>query len=503
MSQELSTVEPTWTPEHVSSRDEEATPTGVSGKPDSPGAALARPNRAPYALAALAFVVYTTHSLLRHRRMETHGYDLGIFEQVVRAYAHFDAPVSEIRGLGFNTIGEHFHPILILLAPIYRVCPSAQTLLVAQAVLLAISVVPITRMASEVLGTLGGAAVGGAYAISWGIQSAVDFDFHEICFAVPLLAFGLERFLVGRYRAALLWWLPLLLVKEDLGLTIAAAAVPLAFARQRRMAALHAAIGIAGFLLTVFVILPALNPYGTFAFWGSFDGTSQNDKSNNGASLGNVPMMQLLVDLPKAMILPEQKWMTLFTLLVPTGFIALRSPLAAMLLPTLLWRFTSDNAFYWDTRYHYSAVLMPIVFAAFLDGLRRLRAARTDWLRRYAAKAAIVPLVASLALARDFPLVDLFRGDSWRVPDRVVAARRVLGAIPDGAQVTVTEAYAPQLTSRTRVTEFPIVLPGPGYAVIEFWDNYADWGKHAVEELTSQGFELIVEAEGTVLLRRF
>ncbi|MGW1991262.1 DUF2079 domain-containing protein [Embleya sp. NPDC001921] len=456
----------------------------------------------PYILAALAFVIYATHSLLRQRRMATHGYDLGIFEQVVRSYAHFDPPVSEIRGLGFNTLGEHFHPILVLLAPVYRVFPSANTLLLAQAALLAVSVVPITRAASRVLGSLGGGAVGGAYAISWGIQSAVDFDFHEVCFAVPLLAFGLERFLLGRYRATLLWWLPLLLVKEDLGLTIAAATIPLAAARQRKMAAVHLCLGLAGFIATIFAILPSLNPHGTFAFWGSYDGSTENNTSNNGTPLGDVPIRQLIVDLPKEMILPREKWLTLFTLLVPTGFIALRSPLIAMLVPTLLWRFTSDNSLYWETRFHYSAVLMPIVFAAFLDGVRRLRDARTDWLRRYAAKAAIVPLIACLALARDFPLVDLFRADSWHVPDRVLAARRILDTVPDGAQVTVTEHFGPQLTSRTRVTEFPNVLPGPGYAVIEFWDGYADWGKHAVESLTAEGFEQIVEAEGTVLLKR-
>ena len=87
------------------------------------------PAAVPYALAALFFAIYSAHSLLRHRRMETHAYDLGLFEQVVRAYSNLEAPVSDIRAPGFNVLGEHFHPILALLAPIYRVFPGPGTLL--------------------------------------------------------------------------------------------------------------------------------------------------------------------------------------------------------------------------------------------------------------------------------------------------------------------------------------------------------------------------------------
>lgn len=59
-----------------------------------------------------------------------------------------------------------------------------------------------------VLGRPRGLAVGIAYGLSWGIQRAVEFDFHEIAFAVPLLAFALEAVLARRWRAALLWGCP-------------------------------------------------------------------------------------------------------------------------------------------------------------------------------------------------------------------------------------------------------------------------------------------------------
>lgn len=81
--------------------------------------------------------------------------------------------------------------MLALLAPFYRLWPTARTLLVAQAALIAVSVLPLTAWARRALGSQAAVAVGLCYGLSWGIASAVGFDFHEVAFAVPLLACSL------------------------------------------------------------------------------------------------------------------------------------------------------------------------------------------------------------------------------------------------------------------------------------------------------------------------
>ncbi|WP_264202509.1 DUF2079 domain-containing protein [Streptomyces hydrogenans] len=57
--------------------------------------------------------------------------------------------------------------------------------------------------------------------LAWGTQSLVGFDFHEVAFALPLLALACRAYLDGRLRAAAGWAAGLLLVKEDLGATAA------------------------------------------------------------------------------------------------------------------------------------------------------------------------------------------------------------------------------------------------------------------------------------------
>ncbi|NUP34022.1 MAG: DUF2079 domain-containing protein [Streptomycetaceae bacterium] len=461
------------------------------------------PEALPYLLFTAFAIVYTTYALLKHRRMETHAYDLGLFEQVVRNYAHFRAPVSDIRDPGFNVLGEHFHPILALLAPVYRIFPGAGTLLVAQSLLIALSVVPMTRMGMRTFGNLGGTAFGIAYGLSWGLQSAVAFEFHEICFAVPMLAFGLERLLRAEYGPGVCWLLPLVLVKEDLPLTLVAVGCWLAWKRQWKWAAVSAGVGIVAFVLVVFVILPSLNDTGTYPFWGNLDGTERAGNAVPGASASSVPLGDLALGLPKHMLFPSVKWMTLFMLLLPTGFLALRSPLLALVLPTLLWRFTSSNQYYWGTAFHYSAVLMPIVFAAFADAVTSLRASRRDWLRRYAAKAAIVPIAVSVSLARDFPLMELLHKPAWVVPERVHRAEELLALVPDGVNVATTERLAPRLTSRDRVTAFPTVLPGPGWLAIDAWDGKQEWAKSWIDFMVEQqGFKRVASGKGVVILKR-
>ena len=132
-----------------------------------------------------------------------------------------------------------------------------------------------------------------------------------------------------------------------------------------------------------------------------------------------------------------------------------------MAAPTLLWRFLSDNPFYWGTGFHYSAVLMPIVFAAFLEGLSRVRSPRLPWL----LGSALVTVV----LLGTTPLAQLTTRALWDAKPAVAVARMVLEEIPDGATVSASNSLVPQLTARTEVSLFgmtPIAVSRPDYIIV-------------------------------------
>lgn len=415
---------------------------GVAAIPGRRGPRTAPPALLWWGWAAALFLLYAAVGARRQALIRTTGYDLGIFEQAVKAYAQLHAPVAPLRGDGFNLLGDHFHPVLVVLAPLYRIAPSPYTLLFAQAALLALAVVPLARRARQALGRRAAHVVAFAYGLSWGIASAVAFDFHEVCFAVPLVSYALEALALRRWRAAVAWAAPLLLVKEDLGLTLAAIGGYIAWKGRRRLGLATAAAGLLGSALEFKVLMPFFSPAGTYAHAANLDPAHGS-------------LLATLAFAPLDAVRPEVKATTLVLVFAPAALIALRSPLAWLAVPTLGWRMLSQNAFHWGTSFHYTAVLMPVVLAAMTDALAPYRRPGDALARRHVRASLATTAAVTLVLIPSFPLAQLVHRSTWRSTAHVAAARDLLRRIPDGATVAASNRLVPQLTSRTDVVLFP------------------------------------------------
>lgn len=449
--------------------------TDRDSPPDLPGGAV-RHRRLAWGTAGLLFAWYAVVSVQRHRLLLSSGWDLGIFEQVVRSYAQGHLPVSDLKGPDFPILGDHFSPVMALLAPLYRLFGRAETLLVAQAALLALAAVPLTGLAARRAGTAAGVVVGLGYGLSWGVAEAVGFDVHEVAFAVPLLAWSAVALAERRPGRAVLWALPLVLVKEDLGLTLAAVGLLAALAGRRRLGVTAAAIGVAATALEIGVIIPAFNPGG----------------HNTYAHQVHGPWLQLAGDL----LLPGTKLVTLALVAAPTAFVALRSPLVLLAVPTLLWRFAADNPVYWGTGYHYSVVLMPVVFAALADRLGSLRHPR-----RVLAAVAVV----TCALIPGHPFAHV--PDQLRAP-YPAAVHALLDRIPSGVRVLASNSLAPHLTSRDRVYTFggpSIDQVRPEYVVVDVSDQRSfplsgPAQRQLLAQIQREGYTIVGSVGTTVLL---
>ncbi|MGW3657710.1 DUF2079 domain-containing protein [Streptomyces sp. NPDC005151] len=449
-----------------------------------------------WALAGTLFFTYATLSLRIHQRMLTHGFDLGIFEQVVRSYVHGHLPVSEIKGPDFPILGDHFSPILALVAPVYRLWPSAMALLVVQAALVAVSVMPLAVWARRALGSAAAVVIGVGYGLSWGVASAIAIDFHEVAFAAPLLAFSLTALGTDRLRAAVYWALPLLLVKEDLGLTVTVIGLLVARRGERKLGFITAAVGLAGTALAMLVILPALNPAGSNGYFYFLEGS--------GGAAGGPG--DLLYRSTVGLITPLAKTTTLLLMLAPTLFLALRSPLIWVALPTLLWRFASNLSTHWGTDSHHSLVLMTIVFAAFIDALISRRSS-VGSLRRYLAGSAAIAVL----LLPHFPFWQLVQPATWRGDPRIAAAHRLMDRIPDGATVQASNLLVPQLTNRTSVSLYGWAdsRPDPQWIMVDTLVPFNQrWPLNVLQEqealgiARAQGYLTVSKEQGFVLLKR-
>src|SRR3954464_3069342 len=164
----------------------------------------------------IAFALsYATYGLLRHWHFDSGAYDMGIFDQVVWHLSRFEAPASTVRGYS-NILGDHFSPILALLAPLYWIAPAPETLIVAQAALLALSIIPVFIYARKRLPRGPAYAVSVAYGLFWGMQRTATFDFHEFAFAPLVVAVAILAIDDERWARFWLMAMALIAIKEDL-----------------------------------------------------------------------------------------------------------------------------------------------------------------------------------------------------------------------------------------------------------------------------------------------
>jgi uncharacterized membrane protein len=413
-------------------------------KAGAPSLSRLRPDSwLPYGTAGAAAAFFAAIAIYRHDRFATGGYDLGIFDQTIWGYSRFHIIRNTVKGVP-DLLGDHFHPALMALAPLYWIWNDARVLLVAQAILIAVASVPISWWGRTRLGARAGLCVQCAFLVFWGVLAGVVFDFHELALAAPAIAFGVYALLE---RRTWLFWSMLVvgcLAKEDIALTFAAMGV-YAIVAQRRLPFGLAVVstGVGWFSAALFLIIPAIagHPY---AYW-------------NYPALGPTPAKALLalVERPyRALALlvdrPEKR-ATLAQLFGAWLFLPLASPLLLIAVPSIAERFWANNPSLWSTSFQYTLPVSPILAFATIDALHRIRRRRPTNIRLTGRllplAAAGCSLVLTLAVAR--PLAPLL---GYMSAERAAATDSCLDTIPAEASVAASSHLIPHLTHRADIS---------------------------------------------------
>lgn len=153
------------------------------------------------------------------------GYDIGMFANVLWNLSHGNGAKTDMLILTTNNtnfFGHHFSPILLFIAPLYRVFPKAELLLIIQSLFLIGSLWPIYYLLRYFkIPYLWGSMIVLGAAVFPGVQSAILYEFHPITF-VPFFLLWVFYFLVKEKWSA--FWISLLaifLIKESIALLIA------------------------------------------------------------------------------------------------------------------------------------------------------------------------------------------------------------------------------------------------------------------------------------------
>lgn len=328
---------------------------------------------------ALALIIapgfyFAVLKLWQFHTFQVSAWDLVIQSGVAWNTAHgnwFWEPLQQI-----NYLGDHYSPFYILIAPLYRLWPSAALLLVLQTVGLAIGAAIIYRLARRHIGSAYAAlALVLLYWVNRYLNSIQEYDFHPIAFAVPLymaMFWAAER---ERKVVFVIAGLLAISVEETLIPPLIGICVWTAFTRPKMRLWASVLILIAAVLLPVIVgDLMVQHLYDSRGFIGS---THASRWSHLGASEAQIveTVLKHPWKLLTAFSSPPEKLLRILQLFASIAFLPFFGGAALLMAAIPIATISSCNLrTMYDYHFHYSATTLPLLFYCAILGLRRARA---------------------------------------------------------------------------------------------------------------------------------
>ncbi len=463
--------------------------------------------------------LYSWLAILRHNTFGSSAMDLGYTDQVLwntlrgRPFqfstyenAPIDLPLEKFRRTD-NLLGYHVELVLWPISLLYLVYESPITLLVLQAVVIALGAWPAFLLARRHLRSdLAGAAFAVAYLLAPPLQGALLSDFHAVSMCASLLLAALYfaesrrlRYLVGAAIVAML-------CKEEISALVFMMGLYVSLGLQERRAGiLLSLMGIVWFAICTRIILPYFNglPISPFLQRLAVFGPTLKDSILRALQAPSLVLRWL--------IRPETV-SYLGGLLACGGFMSLLAPqVLGLALPVLALNVFSNWSWTYSLGAHYSASIVPFVIVSAIYGTGFLARRLEDW-RVAPYKWAVVclagwVLVVSLIHHHEIgvsPIARTFYPPKIDAHDRL--AEQFLSLIPPEAAVSAQSNLYPHVSHRQKAYFFPAVndadyvfldVTSPAYPL-----TVQELSLEAVELLRGTQFGLLAAQDGYLLLKR-
>jgi uncharacterized membrane protein len=467
-------------------------------------------------------VTYCLQVFPNHYNFRTYNHDLTY-------YSHSIYQFSKLR-LGeyiltnetyWHTFGDHFEPILMLIAPL-RYIFGTVTLLVLQIAAILFGALGLYRyVRHRSSGTWLPHLAAFYFCSFWGIYGALGFDFHAAVLGAMMVPWLVDAFERRQWKQAVVWLLLFVMCGEKVAFWAVFIGLGMALLhrkdRQLRWAAL---IGMAFSLVWFFVALKLVipdfqNPGGTYRHFRLHQfGENLGDALLNMLQRPVFAFKSLFLnhqpDNPYADHLKGETWKMIF---LSGGLILLWRPwYLLMLIPVFAGKMFNDYSIYWSINAHYSIEFVPIISLALFSWLVRLK--KPPWQYGLAIFVAALTLTSTLVsfstrYSENYirENVDIFAGIHWKNdlydPAQIHEAIKL---IPPDAAVSASDRITPHLSMRDKIYRFPKIEDADYIVISHRADTYPidihetlALEKKLIEEW---GWEVLLTNEAASVLRR-
>lgn len=392
-------------------------------------------------------VLYLGLTLVRHWHFLSMSFDLGIYDNLFWRYAHGLNSWSPLREM--NLLGDHFHPVFFLFAPIYKIFPRAETIIIIQSLLVVLSGYPIYKMAKKKFNNVILANVlVFAYLSFAGTQAALEFDFHAITIGAAFFVFAYYFLTERRWFWYFVFILFALCSKEDISAFVFAMGLyAFLFRKERVIGLITAVLGLVSYVLILKFFIPhfQITPSGYFVF------------RDFGATPPEIVKNILLK--PKFsfeyLFNQEAKIVSGLTFFSSFGFLPLLAPSILILgAPEFAEKYLSDRWVQWGLNYQYSIPLDLIFVVGAMTALAFL--IKKYPYKNFAYAAALFLLICSFSMnfAPGAKLRVLAKKSWWQVSDKEKRRMEILNEFPRDVSITALSNIVPHVTNREGIYLF-------------------------------------------------
>lgn len=403
--------------------------------------------------------------------------DLGIYTQVFHDTAQGDLFQFTIHPHSY--LGDHFELFILVLAPLFKLWPSPEILLILQALGIALGIIPLWFLARKILSARWSWIVVGMYALYPMLFNISFFEFHILPFAIPLLLWLFYLYYSKKFFPFVLVMLLTLTVREDVALVVTMFGI-LALIERRSWKWILTPIIVGGaWFITAMKITGYLNQSGGYKFVALY------------SWLGDTPgeILKTVITkpwLPLGQIVSFNNLLLILGLTLPLAGLPLLRwkyyiPIALVALQLFLAPFSATI----NLETHYTSLLIPFIFIALVFALSKQNAWQQQalhWLQQLKPLPAVL-LIAAIAYSfvTLSPISALYSqpGINREYPAQIGIKQAMVDTVAPAEPVVAGFDVLPQLANRDRIyslhyaflghrqySEVPLDIPRPITSVI-------------------------------------
>ncbi len=419
------------------------------------------------------FCLFACISLVNHFLFRTYGWDLAYFNKAIFDYSEFRLNRYDIWWNDLEyTLGDHFEPIMFIIAPLRYIFGQYTLLLVQIFALLfgGYGAFIFVRCRTEAPWLPHLAMI--HFLSIWGVYSALAFDYHNNVVGAMFLPWLVHYFGKGNFKAAGIFLLLLLMSKENMAIWGVFIMLGLTFHYRKDRQKLKMGVAFTVFsglyfVLVMQVILPAFQPEGI---------TYKHFKySILGEGFGGA--IKTLITRPLYAFhllytnhIPEDSHLDplkleLYQMILLSGglFLLVRPQYLLMTFPIIGQKVFSDKPGTWGINGHYCIELVPILSLAVFSWIINRGTPKLQYTIAIAAVLLTLGSTFYSFRARHTPYYratnqNVFSWNHWKQDEiSLIRLRKAIKMVPSHVPVSASNTVLPHLSMRDKAYMFPRV----------------------------------------------